>query len=519
MSSNASVTVVPRKKGLILDKSPQIPGVIPEAVDIPSTNKMFVPHRPGETRILRNMGYKVPSPIHHHYDWNGGTPFQAQKTTAAMLVCEPRAFVLSGMGTGKTRSVLFAYDYLRKQGLVRNMLVVAPLSTLNFTWAREVFFNFPDYRVGVVHGRNRREKILTDDRFDIHVINHDGVKVMENELIKKKFDIIVIDEVAVFRNARSQRHKSMARVAKNYKYLWGLTGTPTPKDPTDAYGIIKLITPGNREVTSFSRFREKLMYKITQFKWVPKPGAQEEVFRLMQPGVRFTMDECIDMPPTVYSEREVKLSTKQKQCYEELRKYATTKTDNGNQVRAVNEAVLINKLLQVSSGCVYDSEKNSTLLDPEDRLKITEEVVFENDSKSIVFCPFIPLVGMVANYLESKGCKVWQISGATPVNTRSKIFSEFQDNAKGAAPEVLVAHPATMSHGLTLTAASLVLWYAPVDNLETYQQANARIARPGQVSHKVQVMHLVSSPADRRIYRRLQSKEQVQGSLLELFDD
>jgi SNF2 family DNA or RNA helicase len=76
-----------------------------------------------------------------------------------------------------------------------------------------------------------------------------------------------------------------------------------------------------------------------------------------------------------------------------------------------------------------------------------------------------------------------------------------------------------MSHGLTLTAASLVLWYAPLDNLETYLQANARIARPGQSANKVQVMHLVASPSDRKIYKRLKNKERIQGVLLDMFDE
>jgi hypothetical protein len=90
-------------------------------------------------KILRNIGYAVPPPILHQYDWAGTTPFDTQKQTAAMLSIERRAYVLNDMGTGKTRASLFAFDYLKGIGLADKMLVVAPLSTLNVVWVKEVF--------------------------------------------------------------------------------------------------------------------------------------------------------------------------------------------------------------------------------------------------------------------------------------------------------------------------------------------------------------------------------------------
>jgi len=498
--------------------------VIPET-RILGKDRMVTPHSPGVVRILRNMGYKVPSPIHYGYDWGGGTPFKAQKATAAMLVVEPRAFVLSTMGTGKTRSVLFAYDYLRSRKSVRRMLVVAPLSTLNFTWAREVFFNFPKYRVGVMHGsKEKRLKILNDPQYDILVVNHDGVKVMEAELMAADFDVICVDEVASFRNHRSQRHKSMVKVSNNRRYVWGLTGTPTPREPTDAFGIIRLITPGAKVARSFSRFRDELMLRLGQFKWVAREGAEKRVYGYMQPAVRFTMADCIDMPPVIHSSREVKVSPKQKAAYEALRKYCKAMSDKGTDILAVNEGVLLNKLLQVSSGCVYDVNKVPCFLDPGDRLKITLDCVMENEKKAIIFCPFVPLIGMVAEFLRKNGVVTYEVSGGTGRTAREKIFSDFQDYPERTIngvvqKEVIVAHPGTMAHGLTLTAASMVLWYAPTNDLEIYQQANARIARPGQTANKTQIIHLVGSPADKRVYRRLDGKQKVQGALLELFEE
>lgn len=478
-----------------------------------------VPHKPAETRILRNLGYSVPSPILYHYDWRRTSPFEAQRVTAAMLVCEPRAFVLNGMGTGKTRSILFAFDYLRKLGLVKRMLVVAPLSTLSFTWAREVFQVMPEYRVGIVHGsRDRRLKILTDKEIDIFVINHDGVGVVAEQLAAMDdLDILAIDEVSAYRNNSTRRWKIMNKLTSRFSYVWGLTGTPTPKSPTDAFGIIRLINP-QAYPSSFKRFRDEMMVQVNQFKWVPRTGSEKKVFDYMQPAVRYTLADCIDIPPTQYSDEQVKIGTKQQKTYDAIVKHGKIMVDEA-QITAVNAGVLVNKLLQISAGCVYSSEKVPVVLDAKERLGVVSDLVDQADGKCIIFCPYIPIVDMVHDHLQKQGVKVAKVYGATTPHERANIFSEFQDGPPGMGPKVIVAHPKTMSHGLTLTAANMIIWYAPTDDLEIYEQANARIARPGQTAHRVIVKHIVGTKMEELVYKRLKGKQKAQGALLELFEE
>lgn len=513
-----SVRVSRKAKALIFDPAgvSALEKFLPEMVKIPGSERAAVPHNPYTTRVMRRLGFKVPSPIYTSYDWSGTNPFRAQKATAAMLVTEPRAFVLSDMGTGKTRSALYAFDYLRKNTEVRRMLIVAPLSTLNFTWGREITFNFPQYRFGVAHGtKKRREEVVKDRRLDIVIVNHHGVKTMQDLLTLQQWDVIVIDEVAVFRNTKTKLHKSMAKVAQGMKYLWGMTGTPTPRAPTDAFGIIKLITPSNPVAKSFIQFRDKLMVKHGPFEWTPRPGATEHVYRLMQPAVRFTMDECVDIPPITFDSREVALSPRQKRAYEELRKNAVAMHE-GAGITAANAAALLTKLTQVACGVVYDTNKMPIFLDPDDRIRVLLEVLDENDHKAIVFVPFVSLLPVLKEHIEKDGWKVYTVSGQVPQSERSQIFSEFQDGPRGR--EVILAHPATMSHGLTLTAANLICWFGPIADLEIFQQANARIARPGQ-THHTRIMQLAGSAAERRIYRQLRNKQDLQANLLKLFDE
>src|SRR6187431_55075 len=139
-------------KMLVVPYNEAIPQLLPEVrtVELKGEPYHLVPHLPAEAFLLRQMGYTVPAPILTHYDWPGNwKPFNAQKQTAALLTMNQRAYVLNGLGTGKTSSALWAWDYLRSQGLANKLLVIAPLSTLKFTWMREVFNTLPERKATV----------------------------------------------------------------------------------------------------------------------------------------------------------------------------------------------------------------------------------------------------------------------------------------------------------------------------------------------------------------------------------
>lgn len=516
-SEFGTVEVSTKHKMLVTPGDPRIPNLFPHHKRLPD-GRYVLPHKGDEVRILRNLGYTVPSPIMADYDWGGTTPFKAQVITTAMLVVEPRAFVLNTMGTGKTRSVLFAYDFLKRRFACQKMLVVAPLSTLHFTWAKEIFDVFPNYKVQVLYGsKQKRLKLLAEDA-DIYIINHDGLAVIQDELIHKfgKDDIVTFDEVAVFRNSRAKKHKVALKLSERFGRVWGLTGTPTPREPTDAYGIIRLINPGQAGVPrAFTHFRDELMYKAGQFKWLPRPGSQEKVYKYMQPSVRFTLEDCVDMPPTIFQNYEADLSPEQNRIYKELMKHCRAMYDKGS-ITAVNEGVVINKLLQVSTGSVFADGGDVTHLDSKKRVAVLKEMIENNDRSVIVFAPFVPLVEKLAEELNDMGVPVHMIHGGVSQKKRSEAFSTFMHPMAGK--QIIIAHPATMAHGLTLTAANLVVWYGPTYDLEIYEQANARIARPGQTSDRIVVAHIIATPVERRVYRRLREKEKMQGSLLELFE-
>jgi len=470
-----------------------------------------VPHRLDETRVLRNLGIAAPGPIRVHYEWSGNfDPFIAQAETAEFLTMNPHAFCLNDMGTGKTLAALWAYDYLRQTGKVRKMLVVSPLSTLERTWGDEIFRHFPHLTFAVLYGtKERRLKLLQED-VDVYLVNHDGIKVIEAELrARDDIDVVVVDEVASFRNASTGRWKSLHKILANRPWIWGLTGTPTPNAPTDAWAQVRLIAP-ERVPKYFGKFRDSTMKQLNQYKWVPRPNATEIVAEAMQPAIRFRREDCVDLPPCVVVDRHAHLTAEQEAAYNEMKGKLATEIGEG-QVLAVNEAVKLSKLVQIACGVVYALDGSECLVPAKPRIEVVKEVIEQAGSKVIVFVPYKAVLAWVAQQLAAAGVSVATISGETPKAQRDEVFGAFQ---KEREPQVLVAQPAAMSHGLTLTAANTVVWYAPVTSHETYQQANARVTRPGQKLSQL-VVNISGTEVERRIYSRLRDKTAMQGLLLD----
>jgi SNF2 family DNA or RNA helicase len=476
-------------------------------------DRIVVPHSHDVVKLARNLGLKAPAPIMVRYDWNGDSPFKTQKVTAAMLTMNRRAYVLSEMGTGKTRATLFAVDFLIREKQIQRAIIVAPLSTLTTVWYREVFRYFNHLSVGVLHGsRERRKEVLAQDHH-IYVINHDGIKTVLPDLLRRNdINCVVIDELAAFRNARTDRWKALAALVGSRSFAWGLTGSPTPNEPCDAWAQAKLLTP-DRAPKFFKNFKEATMYPVSTFRWVPRNDSKDTVYDMLQPAVRFKRDDCVELPPTIYDTREAPLTPEQKRVYTEMMRHMKTAFASG-EVNAANEGVLMSKLLQITTGFVYTRDGKAVELDNAPRMDALTELIDEAEGKVIVFVNFIHASKMIANRLTKLGYSVAQVSGETPKSARDQIFTEFQS---GMFPRVLIMHPQCSAHGLTLTAANLIVWFGPTTSNEIYEQACARITRPGQ-TRKTLIMHITGAKVETQCYKRLQSKQRMQGALLELFE-
>lgn len=462
-------------------------------------------------QMLRFMGFETIQPMDIAYDWPGRyTPFTAQRVTANFLSVHPRAFVLNDMGTGKTLASLWAADFVMRCNVGLRCLVVAPLSTLERVWADAIFQNLLGRRKAVVlHGSSAKRRELLATAADFYIVNYDGVEILERELAARSdIRMAIVDEASAYRNRTTARHRLARKLLATKDYLWLMTGTPTPNGPTDAYGMAKLVNNAFGE--GWGSFHDRVMMKVSQFKWVPKAGAHEAAHRLMQPAVRFAISDCMDLPPCTVQSRDVELSPEQNKAYKEMKRDLQIQAAKG-PITAANEAALRLKLLQIACGAIYGADREIHHVSAAPRLKALREIMEQCREKIIIFAPFTSVVHMLHRELK-KDYSVEVINGEVPAGQRNKVFADFMGAAN---PRVLVADPGTMSHGLTLTAASTIIWYAPTDRTETYLQANKRIDRPGQTKATT-IVQLAATPVEREIYRRLESNETMQGLVLAL---
>ena len=508
-----------KKKAVVLKlRHPsRITSVIPTARMV-NDHVVALPHRPDETRVLRNLGFDVPDPMPIHYEYplaNGRfNPFEVQRTTATFLSMSRRAFCLNDMGTGKTNSALWAYDYLRTVKQAKRMLVVCPLSTMERTWGDAVFGTFPHLDAVVLYGSRERRLKLLAQKADVYIINIDGISIIKKELAKRPdIDVIVVDELAMARNAQTDRWLILNEICNKQspRRVWGMTGSPTPNSPTDAWAQCRLITPDNPDVPRyFGRFKDSVMRQLTPFKWIARPTANDTVFKCMQPAIRYALDDCVDLPEQVVLTREVELTKEQERAYKDMMTRLSTEAAGG-QILAVNEAVKANKLIQIACGVAYGTNGENIIIPSKPRVDLVKEIIEESEGKVIVFVPLTGALNAIKAEIE-KDATVEVVNGETSKSERDRIFGEFQNQVE---PRVLLANAQTMSHGLTLTAATTIVWYAPVHSNETYSQANARVRRPGQTKKTV-IVHVAGTAMERTIYKRLAAKESLQGILLDM---
>jgi len=480
---------------------------------------VVTPHRTPIVRILRNLGIKAPSPILHYYDWPGQfTPYEHQKQTAAFLTLQSRGLVLNEIGTGKTQSALWAADYLMKAGEIRKVLIMSPLSTLERVWGDAIFMGFVHRKAVVLHGTAERRRKLLRTEADFYIVNHDGFQIIAQEATGM-FDLVIVDEAAVLRNPSTRRFKIFRKwMDQNPETrLWLMTGTPTPNDPTDAWALAKLVNSPFCTKT-FTGFRDQVMMKIGQWKYIPRPESVEVVKHILQPAVRYTRDECFDLPDTVVQTRQVDLTPEQRKHYNQMLKTFITEMVSeqkaGGVITAVNEAVKIQKLVQIACGVAYGDDGQNIEVDCSPRVQLVKELIEEAGEKVIVF---VPLTGTL-HMLERELAKHWSIgvvNGEVSAHKRNQIFHGFQHQKD---PHVLIAHPGTMAHGLTLTSASTIIWYGPINSNETYGQANGRIERIGK-RHVSNVIHIEATDLERKMYTRLKNKEKLQGLLLDMIQE
>ncbi len=469
-----------------------------------------------EVRVLRNLGVKdVPSPITRRYNWPGRyKPMQHQEETASFLTLNKRAFVFNDPGTGKTLSALWAADYLMSRGLVRRCLILCPLSIMHSAWMSDLNNSIIHRSAIVAHHAQAAKRIeMIQSDYEFVICNYEGLNLIADEINNDgRFDLVIVDEANAYKTATTKRWKTLKSIIGPNTYLWMMTGTPASQSPADAFGLAKLVNPDGVP-KFFTAWRDQVMYKATMFKWMPKVNAKEQVYNALQPAIRFTKEQCLDLPPVMTLTREVPLTPQQNKYYNLLKDQMLVHAA-GETITAVNAATAVSKLLQISCGAAYTDEKEVVEFDAAPRLGVLEEILEETERKVIICAMFRSSIDTIHGHLVKKGFTAEVIHGGVSASKRADIIQRFQNQPD---PRLLVMQPQATAHGITLTAADTVVFYGPLMSVEQYIQCIARADRKGQNSDKVTVVHIQSSPIERKMFKALTAKVDDNDLLTEMF--
>jgi SNF2 family DNA or RNA helicase len=437
-----------------------------------------------------------------------------QIQTSDFLTLHRKAFVFSEPGTGKTLSALWAADYLMSIKHVRRVLILCPLSIMHSAWLGDLS-NSIIHRSAVVahHTQSSRRIEMVQEDYEFVIANYDGLNLIANEIINDgRFDLVIVDEANAYKTPTTNRWKSLRAILKPETRLWMMTGTPASQSPVDAYGLAKLVNPGG--VPNFyTAWRDKVMLKATMFKWVPKPEAKALVLEALQPAIRFTKEQCLDLPPVMTMTRTVALTPQQIKYYNALKDQLMVQAA-GETITAVNAAAGVSKLLQISCGAVYTDDKDVVEFDATPRLNELNAILGETDRKVLVFAMFRSSIDTIYTHLTKHTISAECIHGGVSPTKRADIIRRFQHEP---SPRVLVMQPQATAHGITLTAADTVVFFGPLMSVEQYIQCIARADRKGQNAEKVSVYHIESSPIEKKMFSALVSKVDDNFLLTDMF--
>lgn len=441
------------------------------------------------------------------YQFLGRQPYNHQREVIKFMLTNNKGYNFSAMGSGKTASSIWFADILLEAEKINKILIICPLSIMSAVWAEEIKEVVPNRSYSIVHGPRAKRIAALNKPAHFYITNHDCVRTYWQDLMEQDFDIVIIDEVDAFKNPSSKRSKALYKVVKNAKGIYGLTGTPMANSPEEAFGIGKAINPANLPTLYITRWRQMTMIQLAPYIWIPNEKAEEIVHSALQPAIRYSLEDCLDIPDITYEYREFEMEKRQAKLYKEMYNHQIAEYNNGLIV-ASTAAVKFTKLLQIAGGCVYNNDGNPIALPIKD--KIQEVLHIQKESgQVIVFVQFIEILKHL--HMQIPDSEV--IYGAVNQKERTRILKRFKEGKFN----ILIAQPRVASHGLNLQFCSTIIFFGPILGNSYYRQAIARIRRSGQTKKQV-IINFFSAQAEKQLYKTLETKDVSSNMLLKMYE-
>lgn len=435
-------------------------------------------------------------------------PHSYQSYSTNFILNNPIAAVFLECGLGKSVISLSAINELMLDYFdVSKTLVIAPLRVANTTWPEEIrkWEHLKHLTYSVVIGNEKQRLDALNKPAHIYVINRENIDwLITKSKVPFNFDMIVIDELSSFKSNQAKRFKSLLKVRSKVKRIVGLTGTPSSNGLMDLWAEFRLLDMGERLGRYITNYRQRFFIpdKRNQqmvFSYKPKDGAEKEIYQLISDiTISMKSKDFLKMPECMINDIVVSLSEKERKLYDSLKKDMILQIGD-MEIDAVNAAALSNKLIQMSNGFVYTSEKESIIIHDK-KLEALEDLIEGANGKPV----------LIAYWYQSDKERIKKRFKVREIKTSRDI----KDWNSGKI-DVALIHPASAGHGLNLQeGGSTLIWFSLTWSLELYQQTNARLHRQGQ-NETVVIHHIITKDTiDEDVIKALKNKERVQDSLI-----
>jgi len=435
-------------------------------------------------------------------------PFDYQIPMVEHLLANDRAALFVSPGKGKTVVTLTALDTLATCGQLQGALIVAPLRVCSITWPAQVARWAHTSWMRVVNLRTAEGlQAWLDGTADIYLINSE---LLPNRLPlmfpkRKTFicpvDTLVIDELSLAKNPQSKRFKALHKHLGGIERRWGLTGTPIPNNYLDLFMQIKMLDDGKRLGKTFTGYKDEWFYPADYMKYTYKlvTGAKKQIDRRLSDLALVMVGDPTDLPSSSFIDIPATLPPAARKQYKTLEKEMLAEIADG-EITAPSAGVLCNKLLQLTSGAVYDEDRN-VLPVHDAKLDALRSILDKHKGEPVL---------ILTAFKHESARIIAAIPEARMFN--EMLLGEWQD---GRIP-VWVADPRSLSHGIDGLQKScrIAIWCSLTYSHETYVQTNARLIRTGQTAETIIYRIIAPRTIDDAVAEALRDKSDTQTGML-----
>ncbi len=437
------------------------------------------------------------------------------------------------MGTGKTKVLIDNMSMLYDRGKIDGALIVAPKGVIGTWFNQELPAHLVDHveKKAVLWqsliNKKQQEKLNTlfetDENLHILIMNVEafstpkGLKFAEKFMLSHK-TLMVIDESTTIKNPKAKRTKNIIRISKQAKYRRILTGSPVTKNPLDLYTQCEFLDPYLLDFASYYAFRNRYAeMKTANFygrsvQIITKFRHLDELADKLKPfSFRVLKEDCLDLPPKTFMKREIELTKEQQQVYAQMKKMALA-FFNGKAVTTATALTQIMRLQQITCGH-FTADDGSIQDIKNNRLSELMEVLNEIEGKVVIWAHYQHDVKKIIKEIQKVHGpgSVVDYYGLTPQDLRDQNREAFQNDSK---VRFIVGTPATGGYGITLTAASTMIYYSNGYDLEKRLQSQDLIHRIGQKKPVTYIDIIAEDTVDNKIVKALRKKINIASAVM-----